>query len=345
MIESGTSNSSSVRLINKSLKSSSGTSEAAFVRIDPRGRVIAAVGSAPQGQGHETVISQIVADVFGISPDDVTVVVQGFNQSISPFTMQSGTFASRFAAMGTSAVLGAAKKAKEKVLDIASYLLDARREDLDVRDGRVFARGGSSFIGLDEVARVAYSNMSLLPKGIEPGISELYVYAPNFALPDDRKKANLMLTYASQIHVALVEVDVQTGSVKILRYLIGHDAGKEINPLIVEGQVQGAAAHSIFAALFEHFKYNREGELLAASFMDYAAPTAVETPFLEVHRLEIPSPFTPLGSKGVGEGGGAGLPAIANAIEDALSPFQIHLTSSHNTPEEIYRKIKKAQEA
>jgi carbon-monoxide dehydrogenase large subunit len=338
VVESGTNNFSQVRLINPHLKVS-GSSEVATVKIDHRGSIIALCGSVPGGQGHETTIAQIVADELGVSPYVVNVLT--FDSSTHGWTVQSGTFATRFAVMGVGATLGAAKKLKKKVLAIASHALGVPEENLVLLDGFVKVRDSNRSMSFADVANLAYTNTALLPDGIEAGLFETYVFRPNFKLADERKRGNLMLTYGYQTHAALVEIDGDSGTIKILKYVVVHDSGKQLNPLIVEGQVHGACAHSIFASLFERFDYDANGELLASTFMDYLVPTAKDVPDIETIHIETPSPFSPLGAKGCGEGAGGPLSAIANAVEDALSPLGLAIRDTHLSPEIIFNLLHK----
>jgi carbon-monoxide dehydrogenase large subunit len=349
VVESGTNNFAQVRLINPAIKVS-GTSEAATIRIDHTGKVTAKVASVPGGQGHETVTAQIVADEFGITPDDIRVST--FDSDTHPWTVQSGTFASRFAVTGTGAILGACKKMREKMMLIAAHAmnLDDRYPEKLVFDRRLIKTAdGSKSITFAEIANLAYRDTALLPDGLEPGLSETFVYKPPFKLADENKRGNLMFTYGYQTHAAVVEVDLETGITKILKYVIVHDCGKQLNPLIVEGQVQGSVAHSIYASLFEDFKYEPTGQLLSSTFVDYLVPTAEDAPSMEIIDLETPSPFSPLGVKGCGEGAGGPIPTLVNAIEDALAQIpkwkdkqKSNLTESHCSPENIYAKIHSA---
>jgi 2-furoyl-CoA dehydrogenase large subunit len=340
--DSGTNNFAQVRLIYKN-NPFSGNSRMAEMWMDEFGRIIVAVGSNPHGQNHETVVSQVVADVFGVTPDDV-FVVPGFDSWVHGWTGHSGTYASQFAVSGIGAVLGAAKRLREKIATIAAHMLKAKHEELEFKDGKVWVKGTDRAVAFWQVANLAYRNNLELPEGVEPGLRVVYTWKAPFKLPDMKKKTlNATLTYSYQAHACVVEVDPETGKVKILDYAVVDDCGVPINPAVVEGQVHGSTMNGIAAALFEEYVYSKDGQLLSSTFMDYLFPTTLEIPDIKVDHMITPSPFTELGTKGVGEGSLVPLGAIAGAIEDALSPLGVVITDSHNPPERIYRMIREAQ--
>jgi 2-furoyl-CoA dehydrogenase large subunit len=341
-LDSGTNNFGQVRVINPNFPMSGG-SEAAWVKVDNMGNVIAALSSSPQGQGHETVARQIVADELGVNPEQVAVLV-GFDSYSNPFTGHSGTYASRFAVLGATALAMAARKVREKILQIVGAMTGVDWRRLSIINGEVVSEDARIRKPLWEVANVAWSNLRLLPEGFEPGLFAHVVYAPKFTYPDPvEKKANLTLTYSYQVHAAVVEVDPETGEIKVLDYAIVDDCGRQINPLIVKGQVIGSAFNAWAAALYEVFEYSEDGQLLNSTLAEYLAPTAADTPmFAKIYSLEIPSLFSPLGTRGVGEGGGSPLAAIASAIEDALQQHNIEITSSHIKPIILWEKLRKA---
>jgi 2-furoyl-CoA dehydrogenase large subunit len=332
-------NSSIQRMMNPDLKAS-GDAEAAWVKINPDGQIVAAVGSTPQGQGHETIVSQIVADALSVHPDDVYAVA-GFDSSVNPSCPQSGTYASRFAIVGVGAVLGAALKVRTKVLQIAAHLLgDVDIEELELEDGRVYLKKSKDQgVSLEDVARTAWLDLANLPDEIEAGLFGHYVYRPDFKLPVDEKRGNFSLTYSYAVTGAVVEVDVETGKIKILRLVCVDDAGKRLNPLIVEGQIHGAIGHQLGAALYERLIYDDEGQLLTSTFKDYAAPSAADFPKFEVDYVDNPSLATPWGARGAGEGGGSPLIVVGSAVSDALAPFNVEIKSSHVTPEDVLKQI------
>ncbi len=338
-LDSATTNFARVRLANSSIRSS-GSSEGARISIDDMGKVTVAIGPHASGQGYETSCAMVVADELGINPDDVNVVPV-FDSFLNPYTSQSGSYASRFVVMGIGAVLGALKKMKTKLLRIASHVLAARVEDLEFKNGGIYIRGSEKHVSLADIGNLAYQNVLELPEDVEPGLLETYFYKADFGLPSSRG-GNFMMTYSSQVHVAVVEVDLETGEVSILKYAIVDDCGTVINPLSMEGQLQGAAAHGIGASLYEEFRYDESGQLITSTLMDYLAPTACELPNIEIEHVVTPSPRTKLGQKGMGEGGGAPVPAIANAVDDALRPFRVKIVDSHITPEQLFWLAKNA---
>jgi carbon-monoxide dehydrogenase large subunit len=232
-------------------------------------------------------------------------------------------------------VILAAHKLRQKIVTIAGHLLEAAPEDVDIQDGRAVLRGvGRLSVGLAEVARVAYHDVSRLPHGTEPRLEESGHYDAGGG------------TYANASHAAIVEVDPETGEFHFLRYCVVEDCGTMINQAIVDGQIHGGVAQGIGGAAYEELVYGDAGELLSGSFMDYLVPTSVEIPHLEVEHLTTPSPFTPLGIKGMGEGGTVAPGAVlACAVADALSPFGVRLTELPITPTKIVAAIRAGSKA
>jgi 2-furoyl-CoA dehydrogenase large subunit len=338
------------RVMNPAARAS-GDAEAAWVRIGADGGISAAVGSSPQGQSHETIVSQIVADVLGVHPDEVHAE-RGFDSSLNPSTPQSGTFASRFAIVGVGAVLGAAQKVRQKVLQIAAHMLGGvDAATLDMADGLVFVKTDPNRrLTLKDVAFTAWKDLESLPEDLEAGLFGHYVYRANFGLSKkqditDKTKGNFSLTYSYAVTAIVVDVDVETGRVKVLKLATVDDAGELINPLIVEGQIHGAIGHQLGAALYERHYYDDNGQLLTSTFKDYLAPTAQDFPAFEVAYLHNPSTGTPWGSRGVGEGGGSPLIALANAVSDALEPFGVQVKSTHVSPDYIVEQVKATRTA
>lgn len=337
-MDSGTNNFGQVKIITPD-NPFSGNSEGARISIDGLGQIQVAVGMAAQGQGHETFASQIVTDELGVTPDQVAVVM-GFDSAFNPYSHQSGAYASRSAVMGTGALLGAAEKLKAKVAKIAAHLLKAEPEDMEFKDGNVVDRKTGSKMPLWQIGNVAWVNNVMLPEGMEPGLVATHYWKPDFRLPDEKWRLNQTLTYSIQAHATVVELDPETGKFKLLKYAIVDDCGKQINPMIVEGQVHGAAAHGIGASMYENFQYDADGQLLSSTFVDYLIPTALDIPNMITASMETPSLFAPKGIRGVGEGGGVPIAAIANAVEDALAPYGVEITDSHQNPQRIYQMIK-----
>lgn len=306
-----------------------GPHEGATVRIDESGHVTVHSGSNPHGQSHETVLAQVCADALGVSPDGITVRAG----DTGLIAHGGGTFASRSAVTAGSAVHGAATKVREKVLAIASELLEVSRDDLALEEGRVGVRGvpGTS-LSLAEIAEAASPGPgSRLPEGMDPGLEETDYYVPP------------TVTYSSGTHVAIVEVDPETGMVTVLEYFVVDDCGQILNPTVVDGQQHGGVAHGIGNALLEEVIYDESGQLLNASFMDYLLPTAADVPSITVEHETHLSPLNPLGIKGAGEGGAVSPPAaIANAIIDALRPLEIEITEMPMSPARVWRSIQAA---
>jgi 2-furoyl-CoA dehydrogenase large subunit len=320
-------------------RSASGSAEAAMVRIEPDGQVRVALGDPPSGQGYETVVAQVVADELGLTPDAVTVA-RGFDSATTPWLYLSGNYSNKFSVTDVGAVVGAAARVRDKLLRLAAHRLEVAAADLELAGGAVAVRGAPDRrLTFAELARTAYADVLGLPPGEEPGIESRHAHQNPLARPmDAERRVRSQLVFANAAHCCLVEVDRRTGMVKILKYVVVHDCGRELNPLIVEGMVHGATTHGIGAALLEEFRYDEQGQLLTSTFMDYLKPTALDVPLFEVDRLEHPSPVTPLGAKGVGEGGAIpGPAAVANAVEDALAHLGVVVRSLPITPEQVWR--------
>jgi 2-furoyl-CoA dehydrogenase large subunit len=323
----------------------SGAVDAATVKIDPLGRVIAILGTTPQGQGHQTIVSQIVADELGLQPRDVTVVDE-MDTFTRVWSISSGTYSSRFGSVGTSAVALAARKLKTKLVHYAAHLMDAPVEALEFRDGGVHRRGGQGpAYSLKDLAGRAHWNTESLPEGMEPGLQATAVFGFTVAKSVDAEdRVNSSNTYGFIAEVMAVEVDPATAAVTILKYVTVHDAGTIINPMIVEGQIYGGALHGLGGALFEELAYDADGQLLTGTFMDYLVPTAGEAPEIEIAHVVSPSPLTTLGSKGLGESSSMTVPAvIANAVSDALQPLGIGITELPMTPSRLHALIEAAR--
>src|SRR6266850_5646714 len=290
-----------------------GPYEGANVKLDLAGRVLVATGAVNSGQGHETSFAQIAADALGVPLDWVTVV--GGDTAAVPFGV--GTFASRSAVTAGSSIVDACHEVRGKLVRAAAALLEAAPGDVEIDDGKVFVRGapGSAV----DLARVVQAS---IPTFARPGVA-----SPDFEATAYHHVPTV--TYASAVHVAQVEVDVGTGHVTLLRYVVAHDCGRVINPIIVEGQVHGGVAQGVGGGLFEEIAYDASGQLLSGTLMDYVVPRADDLPWIDCVHLEYPSPRNPLGAKGLGEGGAISPPAaIANAIDDALAPLGVRLTAT-----------------
>ena len=340
-LDSGTNNFGQARIINPGLPFS-GNGEAAHCKLDLYGEINLDLGTTPQGQSHETTAAQVVADIMGCSPDMVTVSI-GFDARHNTYVAFSGTYASQFAVTGLGAAMGAAEKLRAEIVKVAAFALGAQEDEVQLRDGVAHVRGDEEraipFIG---IANLVFSNVAALPGELADSVSLncRHVYRPPFEIPDtEAKTGNLTLTYASQTHACVLEIDEETGQATILDYAVADDCGRVINPQIVTGQVHGATAHGIGAALWETFEYDEDGQLLQSSFYDYHAVTSLDVPHIKTTHIESPSPFTPNGAKGMGEGGGAPLHAICSAIQDALGEGAPIVAESHNHWERIHRLL------
>jgi len=299
-----------------------GSFEGAKVRIDPSGKLVIATGATGHGQSHETVYAQIAADLWGVSQEEISLI-EGDTAAIA---FGCGTFGSRSTVNVGSAIHGASVRLKEKVLRLAAHILEASPHDLDLSGGKVFVRGmPQRSISLSELARAAVPGWaSKLPEDLEPGLEETFYFVPS------------TVTWANAVHVAVIEVDVQTGGIKLLDYSVAHDAGTLINPLLVDGQIHGGVAQGIGAALYEEIAYDQNGQLLSGSFVNYLLPGSMEVPPIKTVHVESPSPLNPLGVKGLGEGGAIAPPAaIANALADALSDFRPQVNEIPLTPDRV----------
>jgi carbon-monoxide dehydrogenase large subunit len=299
-----------------------GPYEGARVTVEPSGKVRVATGVGTQGQGHFTSFAQIVADVLGVQVNEVHVVTG----DTGVFHWGTGTFASRGAVVAGSACHAAAKAVREKALALAAGILEADAGTLVLAGGKIRTAGNPAReITLAELARRANPLRGAVRPGTEPGLEATAYFGP------DRGST------ASGVHAMQVEVDPETALVKIIRYVVVHDCGKVINPLIVEGQIQGGVAQGIGNAFYEQLRYDESGQLLNASFMDYLLPTAAEVPAVEIFHTETPSPLNPLGVKGVGEAGCIPTGAVfAQAVEDALAEPGLEILEIPLSPSRLY---------
>jgi CO/xanthine dehydrogenase Mo-binding subunit len=318
-LDSGTNNFAQSQLINPELQFS-GNNEVATVKLDIFGEIVVTLGTTPQGQGHETTASQVVADILKCSLEDVHVR-SGHDSYWNSHAGFSGTYASQFAVTGLTAVKGATEMLAAEIKQLAGAVFGGvPPEALEFADGGVrIAESPEAFLPFMACGAIVNANNAGLPDDLNVTLNCRYVYKPPFQVPDiERKFGNLTLTYATQIHVAVVEIDPETGYYDIVDYVAVDDCGKRINPQIVEGQVMGATAQALGAVMHEQFTYDEDGNLLTPNFYDYHVPHALDMPPLKTGSMESPSPFTELGTKGMGEGGGAGIHAVCAAIQDAL---------------------------
>lgn len=301
-----------------------GYPQTAAVAVTKHGKVVITAGTNPHGQGHSTPFAQIVSDELGVDIKDITV--QYGDTSWLPWT--TVTAGSRSAVVGGTAVLLAARKVRDKMSRIAAKMLNTRPEKLDFAEGKVFVSNSpAKWVAFEEVAATAY-DPTALPPGVEPTLYEYCAYTP----PDN--------VFPFGTHVAMVEVERDTGFVKILKYVAVDDVGRVLNPLIVEGQVQGGVIQGVSQALLERVVYDENCQLLTSTLSDYLIPSTDTAPSVECHRTETPSPLNPLGLKGVGEAGTiAATPAVVNAVEDALSPFDVTVTKLPLAPDYIHELV------
>jgi 2-furoyl-CoA dehydrogenase large subunit len=314
-LDSGTNNFGQSTLLNPELQFS-GNNEAASVKLDIFGEVVVTLGTVPQGQGHETTAAQGVADILGCTPDQVNVR-RGHDTWFNSHAGCSGTYASQFAFTGLGAVKGASELLRDEMSQLAAAGLQAPAEASERADGMARIKDGPEEAALPFMAlgAIVNANNAFLPPEFNPTLNHRYVCRPYFGMVDKEKKTGkLTLTYATQIHAAVVEIDPDTGEVDVVDYAAVDDCGVRINPQIVEGQVHGATAHALGAALSEEFVYDEEGTLLTSNFYDYHVPHAMDMPPLKTGAMESPSPVAPLGAKGMGEGGGGGIHCICAAI-------------------------------
>jgi len=340
-LDSGTNNFAQSRMINPELQFS-GNNEVATVKLDIFGEIVVTLGTTPQGQGHETTAAQVVADILNCSVDDVHVRA-GHDSYWNSHAGFSGTYASQFAVTGLGAVKGATEALAGEIKQLAGAVFGGvPAEQLELADGGVRIKDDpDAFLPFMACGAIVNANNAGLPEDLDVTLNCRYVYRPPFEVPDiERKFGNLTLTYAAQLHVAVVEIDPETGWYELVDYAAVDDCGKRINPQIVEGQVMGATAQAIGAAMHEIYEYDEDGNLLTPNFYDYHVPHALDMPPLATGAIESPSPFTPLGTKGMGEGGGAGIHAICAAIQDATGRA---VTDSHNPYQSVWQMLQEAQ--
>ncbi len=309
-------------------KLKSGGWESSTVRFDPSGGITVFTGASPHGQGQETSFAQIVSDKWGVPMESVNVV----HGDTALVQAGVGTFGSRGTALGGTAMLMAMEKIETKMKQIGSHMMESPPDNLEVSGGRVHLKGQvESGIELAKVVDAAFGMKAGIPN-LEPGLEASGFYEPNNCL------------YPFGAHIAVVEVDVETGQVKFLRYVAVDDCGNQINPMLVDGQVHGGIAQGIGQAMFEGAVYDESGQLVSGSLMDYAVPKAAMIPTLELESTVTPTPVNPLGVKGVGEAGTIGsTPAAVNAVIDALRPLGVKSIDMPHWPEKVWKAIQAAK--
>jgi carbon-monoxide dehydrogenase large subunit len=303
--------------------------ESGMVRVSASGTATVYTGTSPHGQGHDTGFAQIVADRLGLEPENVNVIHGDTDQG--PWGWD--TYGSRTLAVGGEAVARAAEKVQQKAKRICAALLEAAPEDIELVDGKYQVKGSpDKAMTMVEIAGAAHIPPQELPTDIEPGLEETAFYDPeNFVFPFGA-------------HACVVDVDVETGKVEVVRYVAVDDCGPAINPMLIEGQVHGGIVHGIGQALYEQVVYDEDGQLVTGTFVDYALPTAAELPAFETDRTETPSPTNTLGVKGIGEAGTiAASPAVTGAVVDALRPLGVEWIDMPLTPMRVWQAIQAAQ--
>jgi carbon-monoxide dehydrogenase large subunit len=294
--------------------------------MDPSGFLEARIGSSPHGQGLKTTLAQLIADETGIAPEKIRVVAGDTDRC--PYGW--GTFASRSLVIAGGACKLAAATLRERLQAVAGQILEAAASDIEISDGRAFVRGTDLGVELRQLARAAYHQSHRFPAIAETGLSAVATYDPYG-------------TFSNACHVAIVAVDIATGQVEIERFVVVEDAGRLINPMIVEGQIHGGVAQGIANALYEKVVYDDGGNILTGSLADYLVPTMAEIPRLEIHHLETLTEASVTGAKGVGEGGTIGAPAaVLNAVSDALAPLGVGIFEMPITPQRILQLLREA---
>ena len=316
-----------------------GAITSATVSIDPSGNIAANIASAPAGQGHQTVISQLLADVFGVLPSQIQVNVD-FDTAKDAWSIAAGNYSSRFAGAVAGTVFLAAEKLKARIADYAAHLLKVKPNQL------IFSNGNIAVIGSEDngipFSRVC-GNFHWSPGLIQEALGREAILALQetqfwsadvLEAPDEADRINTSAAYGFALDACGIEIDTETCSAKIDQYITVHDAGRILNPALADGQIYGAYAQAVGAALFEEFVYSSDGNFLSGTFADYRLPTASDIGTPKIYHQESPSPFTPLGAKGIGEGNSMSTPVcIANAIADALDVEEIVLPA---TPSRIH---------
>lgn len=308
-----------------------GPFEGATVRVEKTGRVTAVMGAPPQGQGFETTYAQIVADTLGVDLDIIDVVTGDTGK----IDYGIGTFASRVVANAGPALLQATTEVKTKLLQTASAMLETSPDDLEVAGNEIRVKGTQTAVRIADAARL--SNVGSpgvnLPEGAVAGLTATSYFNP------------VRAGYSASVHACVVEVDIETGEVEILDWVVGHDCGRVINPLLVDGQVIGGLAHGLSNAMYEEPLYSDDGMPLTTSYLDYPIPSARELPEIRLFHQETPTPLNPLGAKGAGEAGTIGVPAVVvSAVEDALRPLGVRIFQAPLSPGRIGDLVAEALE-
>lgn len=303
------------------------------MRMDTSGNVKVLIGDSACGTGHATTAAQVAADALGVPIDNIEVV-EG-DTAVTPY--DSGTRAARFSAIVLPAVAMAGRSLKNKVIRVAAHLFEASEGDVEIAEGKAYVKGSpNKNVPVSRVARIAYSEVATLPRELPAGLEA----TESFKAP----VTGLCITWPYAVHVPVVEVDIENGMVKFMKYVIVHDCGVEINSMIVEGQVVGGTAQGIGGTLLEELVYDDNGQLLTTTLMDYLLPTATDIPNFEVCHIQTPAPQIPGGFKGMGEGGCVySYPAVVNAVADAIEALGVEITSTPLSPSRILKLLRDAK--
>ncbi len=343
-IEPGTSNLGYYFLSKASEPDYNGAGQMSTVEIGQDGLIKVNMNGPEIGTGHVTTITQVVGDIFDIEAEKI--LVDSWFDSAHGHLTYAGTYSNAFNDVYLGAVMTAAKRLRDKALRISASYLHVPVESLSFRNGAIFSEETEKeLLSLKQLAKISYGQLLSFPKGEEPGLRVVAGYVNPTAKPFVRSDFNVQLTHANSTHVVVVEISKDTWAPKILDYVIVHDAGRVLNPGIVEGLAIGSTASGIGGALYEEFLFDQEENNLTLTFGDYMKPTAMEIPEIRLEMHESPAPNTVLGTKAVGEGGAiTSLGAVASAVENALEPFNVRISSLPITPENIWKMIRDTDE-
>ncbi len=340
-IEPGLTGPPMLALASPRIFSRTSSPEGILLRIDAFGKIIAELGFPPGGQSQHSFVRQILADYLCVALEDVQVITVD-SLSMQPST---GPISSSMAIALSGAVLGAAARLTDKLKRAAAVMLEASADDVELFDGQLRVRGvpGKS-LAVAQVAQFMMARPDLLPEGVDGNPQATYVWnPPDRTIPDEKGFGRYSVTAAGAQHLCMVEVDRETGQVKILKYVMVDDCGVRLNPSVVRGMLMGGMAHGMGAALLEEYVYDDKGQMLTSSYMDYLMPTIMEVPAAEEHEMCTPSPIAPLGVKGVGEGALHTTPAaVLCAVNDALEPVGVRITEAPMTPLRIWQALQAA---
>jgi len=341
-IEPGLTNTPMLALLSPNIFTRTASPEGISVRMDMFGKMVAEVGFPMGGQSQYTFVRQLLADYFGLAPDDIQVVAMD-SQTMPPGT---GPISSRMAIALSGAVMGAAKQLSEKFKRVAASMLEASVDDVELLDGQFRVRGvPDKALPVARVAQFMLAFPDRLPEGIDGNPSATYVWnPPEPGLVDEQGRARYSVTASGAVHLCMLEVDRGTGQVQILKYVMVDDCGVRLNPSVVRGQLQGGVAHGVGNALLEEYVYDDNGQNVTSTYMDYLLPSIHDVPLTEEHPMSTPSPFTELGVKGIGEAAIHTTPAaILCAINDALQPLGVRITEAPATPLRIWQAINQGE--